>query len=223
LWRGLADVVSLFVTYSPEDDRSFDRQFGTDTSGRVATSELGIADDETRANAILYLPSPARVTRWMLKNAGIDHREFSFVDLGCGKGRVLLLASEYPFQRVVGVEISSDLSAIARRNIDLYRPASRACRDVTVQNVDATTFEYPDTNVLVHLYHPFEPALTSSVLSRLEQSVKARPRKVVIAYLLYTSATESVETVFARFPWLHQTRTEQSVLGHYDWLFYSNT
>jgi SAM-dependent methyltransferase len=175
-----------------------------------------------REQAILYLPSPARVTRWMLDNVGIDHREFSFVDLGCGKGRVLLVAAEYPFKRVIGVEISAALSEIARKNADRDQSRSRKCAAIDVQNTDATTFDYPETNLLIHLYHPFEPTLTSAVLSQLERSIKAKPRKVVVAYLLYAAAVESVEEVFSRFPWLERTRYEQSVLGQYNWLFYSN-
>jgi len=222
LWRGLADAATLLLTYRPDRDTSFDQKCGTDTGGALEPETLGIADDSRREQAILYLPSPARVTRWMLDNVGIDHRRFSFIDLGCGKGRVLLVASEYPFQRIVGVEISAALCAIARANIDRYRPSSRRCDAVDVQNVDATTFDYPATDLLLHLYHPFEPELTADVLSRLEQSVRETPRKVVVAYLLYTSAVESVEAVFARFPWLRRTRYEQSVLGQYNWLFYEN-
>jgi SAM-dependent methyltransferase len=220
LGRGLADVATLFLAYSPEHDHSFDRKFGTDTAGSVPRSELGIADSAARENAILYLPSPARVTRWMLDNVGIEHRNFTFVDLGCGKGRVLLVAAEYPFKRVVGVEISAALSAIARANAasDHF---SRKRPDIEVQNTDATTFDFPETDLLIHLYHPFEPALTRAVLSHLEESVQARPRTVVVAYLLYAAAVQSVAEVFSSFPWLEQTRHEQSVLGQYDWLFYS--
>ncbi len=222
LWRGLADAATLLLAYHPERDRSFDRRFGTDTAGRVPAAQLGIADSAVREQAILYLPSPTRLTRWMLDNIGIEHRDFSFVDLGCGKGRVLLVASEYPFQRVVGVEISAELSGIARQNIGRYQPASRKCEALEIHTTDATTFDFPDTNLLVHLYHPFEPAITHAVLSHLQKSIQARPRRVVIAYLLYTDAVHPVEEVFARFPWLRRTRYEQSVLGQYNWLFYSN-
>jgi SAM-dependent methyltransferase len=222
-WRhGLADLATLWLTYRPEDDHSFDRRFGTDTAGRVPTAKLGIADDAAREQAILYLPSPTRVTRWMLDQVSIDYREFSFVDLGCGKGRVLLVASEYPFRCVRGVEISSALAQIAGANIALYQPPSRRCADVSVETADATRFQFPDTDLLLHLYHPFEPTLTAEVLSRLTCSVQERRRKVIVAYLLYASAVDPVREVFGRFAWLKETRYEQSVLGHYNWLMYSN-
>lgn len=221
LRRGLADLATLLLAYRPERDESFDKAFATDTSGSVSPANLGIADPEARQNAILYLPSPTRVTRWMLDHIGIDHRDFAFIDLGCGKGRVLLVASDYPFQQIIGVEISTELSEIARVNVARYQPTSRRCNSIAVRNVDATKVDYPDANLLLHLYHPFEPTVTQAVLSRLEAWHQASPRHIVIAYLLYDSAAESVQEVFSNFPWLHQTRYEQSVLGHYNWLFYS--
>jgi SAM-dependent methyltransferase len=223
LRRAVADLGTRFLgarNYDAERDRSFDRRFGTDTAGRVAPDQLGIADTAAREQAILYLPSPERVTRWMLTNAGVDHRAFAFVDMGCGKGRVVLVAATYPFQRVVGVEISAPLAEIARANIDRFQPPTRQCRNVEVQTVDATSFTFPETNLLIHFYHPFEPPLLNAVLEQLQRSIEARPRKVVIAYLLYSSALESVDAVFARFPWLKRVRYEQSILGQYDWLFY---
>ena len=222
LRRGLADVATLLLSYRPERDDSFDRRFGTDTAGRVEPSQLGISDAAARKQAILYLPSPHRVTEWMLENVGIRHEEYAFIDLGCGKGRVLLVGTHYPFQRVIGVEISPELAAIARANLGRYQPPSRRCRMAEVQNVDATRFDFPDANLMVHLYHPFEPAVTSAVLSRLETALAASPRKVSIAYLLYSSALPAVEAMFSGFPWLQRRRYEQSVLGQYDWLFYSN-
>jgi SAM-dependent methyltransferase len=219
--RGLADVVTWLLTYRPDRDRTFDRRFGTDTSGSVATANLGIVDDATRSQAILYLPSPESVTRWMLKTLRVDYATYSFMDLGCGKGRVLLVASTYPFQRVIGVEISPELSQIARENAARF-PARLRKADVEVQTIDAATVSFPKTNLLIHMYHPFGSDLTRVVLQRLEESVRETPRQVMVAYLLYDDAIEAVDEVFAGFPWLTRRRYERSVLGHYNWLFYSN-
>jgi SAM-dependent methyltransferase len=221
LRRGLSDLAVQLLGYRPDRDRSFDNRYGTDTGGSVGTSDLGIADDTVREQAILYLPSPERVTRWMLSTLRLDYRTYSFVDLGCGKGRVLLVASTYPFQRVIGVEISQELSRIARENVTRF-PASARKADVEVQTIDAATIRFPATNLLIHMYHPFGPELTRVVLRRLEESVREQPRQVTIAYLLYDSAIESVDEVFAAFPWLKRQRYERSVLGHYNWLFYAN-
>jgi SAM-dependent methyltransferase len=219
--RGLADLGVLLLTYHPDADQSFDRRYGTDTGGSVSTANLGIADDAVRKQAILYLPSPARVTRWMLDTLRLDYSQYSFVDLGCGKGRVLLIASTYSFRRVIGVEISQELSRIARENVARV-PASVRKSDVEVQTIDAATIRFPPTNLLVHMYHPFGSELTRVVLRRLEESVRLDPRKVTVAYLLYDDAITAVDAVFAEFPWLKRQRYERSVLGQYNWLFYSN-
>jgi SAM-dependent methyltransferase len=158
----------------------------------------------------------------MFDHAGIDPSEFTFVDLGCGKGRVLLIAAERPFQRIIGVEISADVAAIARANVACYRPESTRVREIEVVNADATEFDMPGANLLVHLYHPFEPVITAAVMRRLAASLACSPRKVVIAYLLYTAAVEPVKEMFADFPWLRLLRYEQSRRGQYNWLLYIN-
>jgi len=220
--RTLMDVASHLTTYRPDRDHSFDRRYGTDTAGAVETSSLGIASDERRDQAILYLPSPARVTEWMLESVGIDHKDFTFVDLGCGKGRVLLVAARYPFRRIVGVDISAELTGIARDNAERFRPHAGGCKNIDVVNADATTFDFPETDLLLHLYHPFEPAVTRAVLRGLEGSLEGRPRRVYVAYLLYTGAVPAVREVFSEFPWLTEARYAHSLLGNYDWLFFRN-
>jgi SAM-dependent methyltransferase len=220
--RGLSDLATQLLAYKPDQDFSFDRPFGTDTAGSVQPEQLGIRDGERRKQAILYLPSPPRVTRWMLDQIGVDHRDFTFVDLGCGKGRVLLVASAYPFQRIVGVEISSELAAIARNNVERYQPRERVCRAIEVINTDATQLDFPETNLLIHLYHPFEPAVTEAVLAQLERSLERKPRRVLVAYLTYASALEAVDEVFARYSRFKRVRYEESVLGQYNWIFYAS-
>lgn len=220
--RTLLELVTARREYQPAADRSFDERHGTDTAGSVEPTELGIADADTRDKAILYLPSPARVTRWMLDNVGIEPSDFTFVDLGCGKGRVLLVAAERPFQRIIGVEISPELAAIARRNAERYQPPSQRTLEIDVAQVDVRSFEMPGANVLVHLYHPFDPEITAAVLGRLEASLAVTPRRVVIAYLVYTAAVEPVAEMFAGFPWLRRTHYEQSLRGQYNWLLYAN-
>lgn len=222
LSRTLMDVASHLTTYRADRDHSFDRRYGTDTSGAVGTDELGIDSDERRDQAILYLPSPARVTAWMLDHIGIDPSSFTFMDLGCGKGRVLLVAAQRSFQGVVGVDISEALVEVARVNAARFTVPPGGCAHIHVLQADATTIDFPETDLLLHLYHPFEPAVTRAVLKRLQSSLEARPRQVRIAYLLYTGAVPEVRGAFADFPWLRETRYAHSLLGTYDWLFFSN-
>lgn len=222
VWRSLADLLTLLLAYKPERDHGFDRRFGTDTAGSIASGDLGIADASVRDQAILYLPSPPEVTRWMLRSVDVPPRQCTFVDLGCGKGRVLLVASERPFKRIIGAEISQALVAVARTNAQRVHEAEPTRTPIEVECTDAAAFVFPAGDLLVHLYHPFEAELLAKVLAQLEASWRATPRRIVVAYLLYAAAVNTVRGVFARHAWLAPRRHEASILGQYDWLFYSS-
>lgn len=208
---------------APESDSEFDAQHGTDTAGSVEPGDLGIGNAESRKLAIRYLPSPSRVTSWMLERIGVEPRDYSFVDLGCGKGRVLLVAAQQPFHKIVGVEISTDLAAIARQNIARFRPSSGQVRAIAVENTDVRKFTMPPGNLLIHMYHPFDPAVSAAVFARLAAIQDLPQRRVVVAYLTYTQSVSSVAEMFAASGWLRLLRYEESIRGRYNWLFYEGT
>lgn len=159
----------------------------------------------------------------MFDRIRVDPREYSFVDLGCGKGRVLLLAAQRPFRKIVGVEISTELAATARRNIAQFRPSSERVRAITVENVDVRTFAMPAGHLLIHMYHPFDPEISAAVFKRLAAIGGQPPRQVRVAYLTYTQSVPSVTEMFAAFGWLRLVRYEESIRGRYNWLFYEGT
>jgi SAM-dependent methyltransferase len=112
----------------------------------------------------------------------IDFGEFTFIDLGSGKGRTLLMASDYPFQRIVGVELLPSLNEIARQNLVQYRNESQKCFAIESICADATTFELPLTPLVIYLFNPFpEPGLRRT-LSKLNQSLHTKPRAVYVLY-----------------------------------------
>ena len=219
-WRAALTELANGVD-APESDQEFDAEHGTDTAGSVEPGNLGIGNADSRKLAIRYLPSPLRVTSWMLDRISIDPREYSFVDLGCGKGRVLLVAAQQPFRKIVGVEISTDLAGIARRNIDRFRPSSEQIRAITVENTDVRKFTMPPGNLLIHMYHPFDPAISAAVFARLAATLP--PRRIVVAYLTYTHSVPSIAEMFAASGWLRLLRYEESIRGRYNWLFYEST
>jgi SAM-dependent methyltransferase len=159
----------------------------------------------------------------MLDRANVQPETTTFVDLGCGKGRVVLVAAQRPFRQVVGIEVSPELVAIARANVERYHPPPHLLAPIEIVNADATAVDLPDGNLLVHLYHPFETPVTEAVLRRLTTSDRGSSRRVTIAYLAYTEAIPRVRDLLRRFGWLQEVRYEQSVRGHYNWLLYSNS
>lgn len=130
-----------------------------------------------------YWPSPWRLLTHMLPPSEVD-REDVFLDLGCGKGRVLLEAAEhYPFRRVIGVESEPQLAEFARALLGENR---RRLKDTQweVVTTDAVEYEIPDDVTVAYLFDPFTGPVFDAVISRLEQSVDRRPRSLRIVYLV---------------------------------------
>ena len=112
----------------------------------------------------------------------LNFRDFTFVDLGSGKGRTLLMASDYPFRRIVGIELLPALHKIAIDNLRQYKSESQKCFAIESICADATTFPLPDGPLVIYLFNPFPESGMRQVAANLEQTLRAHPR---LAYVLY--------------------------------------
>jgi len=138
-------------------------------------------------------------------------QDFTFIDLGSGKGRALLMASEYPFKRIIGVEFMSELHLAAEKNIAGYSSDRQQCRQLESICMDARDFHFPDGPLAVYLFNPFSESTFARVLENLRQSIEQTPRPIYIAYRF----TEH-EKVFAGAGWLQKTA------GAEQWAVYEN-
>jgi SAM-dependent methyltransferase len=158
----------------------FDQEFGTDTEGVVRLWKLDI-NSQHRNEGIRYQTMDPNSVRAAIENLPIKPEEFVYVDLGSGKGRTLLIASEYPFRRVVGVEFSLELHTIATENIRRYL-TKRKCENVSSFNIDATTYDFPPDNMVIFLYNPFGETVFRRVLENLKISLAQNDQQVYIIY-----------------------------------------
>jgi SAM-dependent methyltransferase len=131
--------------------------------------------------------------------AAIDLRTYTFLDLGSGKGRALLLAAMYPFSRIVGVEVQPDLDAIARLNIERFSADGQLCRCIESLCADAREYGLPPTNLVLYLFNPFPDYVLREVLANLVDSARRAPRSI---FVLYNAPFEQQE--FARVPELQR-------------------
>lgn len=145
----------------------FDRRFGVDTATVRSVSTLDVPLD-TAAHATRYEPIPSVDT--YLHSLTVPFEEYTFIDYGCGKGRALLMASDFPFRQIIGVEYSSELAAIARRNITLYHNPSQKCVAIKVFEGNAALFEPLDIASVFFLHNPFDGLILQQVLDRIRQS-----------------------------------------------------
>ena len=159
-------------------DMEYDWQHRVDTtSGTVGWRERLLG---TFLSA--YQPTEPAAFREMLSALGIDFREFTFVDVGSGKGRTLLMASEYPFRRIVGVEIMPELHGAAIENLKNYRNETQRCFVLEAICADAREFTFPLEPMVVYLFNPLPESGLRSVVTRLDESLAAAPRPVYVVY-----------------------------------------
>jgi SAM-dependent methyltransferase len=193
---------SLAVCKIVEGD-GFDLEHNIETSVRIHETDLDIADPNW-IHASAYFPTPSRFLKEALAGLDIRFEDFTFVDLGSGKGRVLFMASEFPFCRIIGVEVSPGLHAAARRNIASYKGVQR-CNDIHPVCMDFTKFVFPEAPLFIFLYNPASPYLINVVARNLMRSLNKRPRE---AWILYVTPHKEV---FAEA--LNRVR-EGECLGH---------
>lgn len=158
----------------------FDRLNGTDTSGVVASSALP-AEEAARVHAVCYAGSQPSVVRRALSSLPALST-LAFVDLGCGKGRALLVAAELPFRQIVGVELSEPLTRIARKNAAAMSKRHPRCSMIHVEAGDASTAEWPAGDLALFLYHPFGPELVAVVAARVARALEDPARSIFVVY-----------------------------------------
>jgi SAM-dependent methyltransferase len=160
----------------------FDLRYGTDTSGIIEPWALDIPADML-AHAVRYQSGIVEVFLDILHSLPISYEEFLFIDLGSGKGRALLLASQFPFKEIVGVEISPNLHRIACNNIQIYKDELQRCNKLQSVREDAAHYELPNENIVFYLFNPFDEYVMCAALSNIEDSIHRYPRDIYIAYL----------------------------------------
>lgn len=206
LWSQFLRFVHFWRTYGPEAalggakavllrallrpiylrvDRRFDHRFDLDTVTAIPLKELKIesgtfkGSDDPRA----YKPTPISAFSKAMAVLPRDLREFAFIDYGAGKGRILLLALQYDFKRVIGIEFSKELCEIARRNVAKYAQITGTCPNVEVVNEDAANYELPNEPCVLYFFDPFGHDVMSIVLEKAAASYRANPRKLYFIYL----------------------------------------
>jgi SAM-dependent methyltransferase len=174
---------SMTGRYNRWLEARFDRRYGIDTCGiQDDLAALG-AGGEHLAEANGYEPVQFRVFRAIMRACGIDPRGYVFVDFGSGKGRALLLAAQYGFKRIIGVEFAPKLHQVAQRNVEAFcRRRPLAGGRIELHCGDAVDLEIPDADALLCFYNPFGERVLRKVAANIERSFRERPRKLLIAY-----------------------------------------
>jgi SAM-dependent methyltransferase len=189
LTRCIQEPFYLLLEYRPShlrwshSDKQFDRRFGVDTAGTIPLSALDVPDDKWE-HGFAYQPTDPKYFKAIVGQLPICFEQFTFVDVGAGKGRVLLLAAEFAFAKILGIDISKRLLLIADQNIRKYLNygVNVKCTNVRTICCDAATFQIPYDPCVVYLFNPFEKEIMEKFLANIRQSLRNVPRELYIVY-----------------------------------------
>jgi hypothetical protein len=142
-----------------------------------------------------YQPTDPALFAEIMANLTIDFREFTFIDMGSGKGRVLLMAADYSFRRILGVELFPALHRVAQENLSTYKSDSQRCYVLETVCGDAREFIFPQEPIVLYLFNPLPESGLIEMMANLDSSLRQHPRMV---YVLYHNPL--LELVVAKHP-----------------------
>jgi hypothetical protein len=163
-------------------DRAFDLWYGIDSAGDASLDGLTPVGAHA-ADATYYGAGDPVVLRRALFSLHLDIPRYTFIDLGSGKGRIVLVAACLPFRRVVGVEFIKEFHEMALANLRRWPAPQILCGKITLMCEDAATFEFPPDPLVVYLFNPFGERPLAQVMANLTASMCERPREIVILYV----------------------------------------
>jgi SAM-dependent methyltransferase len=184
LGKFLGEIWRLLVESTPERRR---RRYGDieyDWDYRVDTTSatIGFRDRLLGIFHSPYQASEPALFHEMVGSLNIDYPQFTFLDLGSGKGRTLLMASDYPFRRIVGVEVIPELHRVAEENIRQYRSERQRCFALETICADARRFVLPEEPSVIYLFNPFSENALKELIARLETSLGNHPHPLHVLY-----------------------------------------
>lgn len=200
-FRRLPIVTSLIRGAVALESWWFDFRHGIQT--RTAGDDPPPTPDQ--AGNFWYIPTRPAAARHLLRSLPIQEPSaFTFVDVGSGKGRMLLLASEFGFGKVLGIELRSELHRQAIRNVDAWQRRHPQFSPIACVNDNAMNYAWPDENLVVYFFNPFKPELMNHVLNRLASTLEKFQRDAVLV-LVYFERNNTVPGL-QQFRLIHETK-----------------
>ncbi|QEE27303.1 class I SAM-dependent methyltransferase [Terriglobus albidus] len=190
--RKIPGVPQLIKLNTDFEDWWFDWRHGTDTSAdRADQARKGWETDTTNHT---YVPIRPKCARRVLQALPVTNpQEYTFIDVGCGKGRMLLMALEaYSFRTAIGIELRKELSDLAKLNLH-NDDRARLC-SATCMNVNAMDFQFPEEKLVLYLFNPFGEEVMRTFLENLDRSLESSFRDVwvIMDFPVYASIADSM-------------------------------
>jgi SAM-dependent methyltransferase len=160
------------VCYNRVEAAWYDLKHGTDTRGKTAAAGLDIPGD-LQPHVTGFQSVNERHLRTVLEGLPLPP-DSTFVDIGCGKGKALLIAADYPFiKHAVGVELAGSLCKAAEANVERMK-GRHGGKPITVIHGDAVTHDYTNGENIFFLNNPFDVELMRRMIDNVHRCLSMK-------------------------------------------------
>lgn len=173
---------AFYVLYRDYQEWHFDQVRNVNTRGSVAHPHG--SDNPLHLTAMPYDATTPMLFAQIMKAAKSINLPHSFFDMGCGKGRVLIMAAEHGFHDITGVEFDQALAKVASQNVASYLDKKKKQVNIAVAYCDAAAFSFPDKNAVIFFYNPFAESVMATTLQNIRNSAVINRER----YLIYHTA-----------------------------------
>ncbi len=171
----------LKLRYQLYKEKKFDMKYDIETRHHISSKDLKI-ESKNKEFAFRYEPIPNKDFYASMKYLNIQHEEYVFIDVGAGKGRALLLASDYPFKEFIGIEFSKEVYNIANSNINKFISINKKNYNYNLLYMDATEYTFPNENIILFLYNPFDGQVLYNFIDNIKQHIESTTKDFIIIY-----------------------------------------
>ncbi|MCH8238524.1 MAG: hypothetical protein IIB62_00465 [Proteobacteria bacterium] len=169
----------LLLLHKLGPDRAIERLCFVRTGAHIPLSILSVPS-HLRRSGHDYRPTPRLVFKWAMEAVAEPFARYAFVDYGAGRGRVLLLASHYPFEKITGAESAAELYDDCLLNIAQYPRSLMKCRDVECRHLSALRLDVPEEETVFFFNNPFNRSMLERVAGKILSSCERAPRRCTV-------------------------------------------
>jgi len=184
--RNIRELIVFIINfplyiYDKYKENKFDKYYGTNTNQKLDLKDYSV-DSPNIDHACWYEAITKTYFDKMINQLSVEFQNNIFIDLGSGKGKSLMLAANYPFKKIIGVEFSPELHEIAEKNIEMFSTKERVQTPIQLHCMDAELYDLPMENIVVFLYNPFQGKVMRSVVEKFEKFLSDHPHQLTILY-----------------------------------------
>ncbi len=127
-----------------------------------------------------HVPVDSFIFKRAVQATGLRYEDYSFIDIGSGLGKACLLASNFNFKAIYGVELSPSLFSRSCKNLHRFKSISSKGDNIFLSNLNALDFEFPEGNPFIHIYRPFNEQVMREFKQKLIASENMKSHNITM-------------------------------------------